>query len=337
MKPATWSALTRAGSVIGSCERDLIFRRDKVRLYRYQPLAANDRLAAAAPVAPLLIVYALVNRPHLLDLQADRSLIRGLLGAGLDVYLIDWGYPDGADRLLGLENYLDYIHACVGEVRPDGKAPINLLGVCQGGTLSLCYAALHPAQIAHLITMVTPVDFKTPADLLSRWIQAIDVEAWGSGNVPGAMLNQMFLSLMPFRLMQQKYVDLLQSEPDAARAENFMRMEQWIFDSPDLAGAAFRQFVRGFYQQNGLVNGTVRIGDRPVSLADVKQPILNIYGRRDHLVPPEASAALGRLVGSRDYTAREFDLGHIGMYTSARAQREVPAAIAQWLNDRSAT
>jgi polyhydroxyalkanoate synthase len=62
--------------------------------------------------------------------------------------------------------------------------------------------------------------------------------------------------------------------------------------------------------------------------------MLNLIGMRDHLVPPEASVALQRLVGSDDYTALQFDLGHIGMYISARAQREVPAAIAEWLATR---
>ena len=58
--------------------------------------------------------------------------------------------------------------------------------------------------------MVTPVDFHTPADLLSKWVSKIDVAAWvGDGNVSGEALNQLFLSLMPFRLTQQKYVDLL--------------------------------------------------------------------------------------------------------------------------------
>jgi polyhydroxyalkanoate synthase len=332
---AALSALARARDAhVGACARDLVWSRDKLKLYRYRALAAP------ASVAPVLIVYALVNRPYLLDLQTDRSLIRGLLLAGLDVYLIDWGYPDGADRLLTLEDYIEgYLDACVTEVMRVGREEaVNVLGVCQGGTLSLCYAALHPSRVRNLITMVTPVDFKTPSDLLSKWVQPLDLEVWvGSGNVAGEALNQVFLSLRPFRLMQQKYVELFHSEPDVARAENFVRMEQWIFDSPDLAGTAFKQFVRWFYQQNRLVEGTLTLGGRRVGLDAIRAPILNLYGGRDHLVPPEASAALHRLVGSRDYTAREFDLGHIGMYVSARAQREVPPAIADWLAERAPT
>jgi polyhydroxyalkanoate synthase len=312
----------------GCSPKELVWQSGKLRLYRYRPIARP------AGRAPLLIVYALVNRPYMMDLQQDRSLIRGLLAAGLDIYLIDWGYPDGADRFTTLADYIEgYLAACVQHIlrqhRLDG---LNLLGVCQGGVLSLCYAALHPACVRNLITMVTPVDFQTPADLLSKWVRRIDVAAWvGDGNVSGEALNQLFLSLMPFRLTQQKYVELFAGLPDRARIENFMRVEQWIFDSPDQAGAAFREFVQWFYQENRLMRQRLEIAGRQVELRDLPLPVLNLIGKRDHLVPPDASAALGGLLGNADYTAVEFDLGHIGMYISARAQRDVPAAICRWL------
>jgi polyhydroxyalkanoate synthase subunit PhaC len=201
--------------------------------------------------------------------------------------------------------------------------------------LSLCYSALYPQHVRNLITMVTPVDFHTPADLLSKWVQGIDVDAFvGEANVSGDVLNQLFLSLMPFRLTQHKYVELMSSTPDAARMKDFLAVEQWIFDSPDQAGTAFREFITWFYQQNLLAHNRLEIAERKVDLRSLRVPILNLIGKRDHLVPPAASNALQRLVGSTDYTALEFDLGHIGMYISGRAQREVPAAIVNWLASR---
>jgi len=318
----------------GCSQRELIWRAGKLSLYRYTSIARPS----GAP--PLLIVYALVNRPHMMDLQPDRSLIRGLLTAGVDVYLIDWGYPDGADRFTTLSHYIgEYLPACVAQVLAHHRIPaLNLLGVCQGGVLALCYAALPGARVRNLVTMVTPVDFHTPADLLSKWVRKIDIAAFvGDGNVSGEVLNQLFLALLPFRLTQQKYVHFLAERaaaPEPAQLENFVRVEQWIFDSPDQAGAAFREFVTWLYQENRLVQGRLEIGGQRIDLKTLRLPILNLIGRRDHLVPPQASAALQRLVGSRDYTALEFDLGHIGMYISARAQREVPAAIAKWLAER---
>ena len=330
--PNLYAALAAARHCVAGCSvKEEVWRNGKLRLYRYRSIAKP------ASAAPLLIVYALVNRPYMMDLQEDRSLIRGLLAQGLDVYLIDWGYPDGADRFTTLTDYIeDQLKGCVEQIlESHGLDALNLLGVCQGGVLSLCFAALHPERVRNLITMVTPVDFHTPADLLSKWVQKIDVDAWvGDGNVSGEVLNQLFLSLMPFRLMHQKYVALLRGEADSARIENFMRVEQWIFDSPDQAGAAFRDFVVWMYQENRLARNRLEIASRTVDLRSLELPILNLIGKKDHLVPPASSEALKRLAGSRDFTTLEFDLGHIGMYVSARAQREVPPAIAQWLAAR---
>jgi polyhydroxyalkanoate synthase len=327
-----YAALAAANHCTPGCsEKEAVWQLGRAKLYRYRPIARPTG------AAPLLIVYALVNRPYMMDLQEDRSLIRGLLAQGLDVYLIDWGYPDGADRFITLADYIDgQLDGCVEHIlKSHGLDALNMLGVCQGGVLSLCFSALHPQRVRNLVTMVTPVDFHTPADLLSKWVRKIDVAALvGDGNVPGDTLNQLFLSLMPFRLTQQKYVDLLAGSPDKARVENFMRVEQWIFDSPDQAGAAFREFVVWFYQENRLAQNRLEIAGRKVDLRSLRLPILNLIGKRDHLVPPQASIALQRLAGTDDYTALEFDLGHIGMYISARAQHEVPAAIAQWLASR---
>ncbi len=329
------AALAAANHLRPGCsDKELVWQAGKMCLYRYRPIAVRGR---APPGVPLLIVYALVNRPYMMDLQADRSLIRGLLAAGAPVYLIDWGYPDGADRFTTLSDYIDrLIGGCVDRIlAAHGQGALNLLGVCQGGVFSLCFAALHPAKVRNLVTMVTPVDFHTPRDLLSKWVRRIDVPAWvARGNVPGDALNQLFLSLMPFRLTQQKYLDLCMSSPDTHDIETFMRVEQWIFDSPDQAGAAFQEFVVGLYQENRLARNEFEVAGRRIDLSRLRLPMLNLIGANDHLVPREASLALERLVGSKDYTTLEFALGHIGMYISARAQREVPAAITAWLARR---
>ncbi|MGB5063538.1 MAG: class III poly(R)-hydroxyalkanoic acid synthase subunit PhaC [Candidatus Competibacter sp.] len=313
----------------GVSPREAVYQEDKLTLYWYRP-----RVEKPHPV-PLLIVYALVNRPYMMDLQEDRSLIRGLLDAGLDVYLIDWGYPDAADRTLSLADYIQrYIGHCVDVLRERcGQDAINLLGVCQGGTLSLCFSSLYPEKIRNLVTMVTPVDFHTPDNLLTHLIRHVDVDLLVDtlGNLPGQLLNFTFLSLSPFRLTGQKYVDLIDILDDAQALKNFLRMEKWIFDSPDQAGEAFRQFAKDFFQQNKLVKGEVNIGDQRVSLGNIAMPVLNVYAAQDHLVPPAASKALAGCCGSRDYTEFSFRGGHIGIYVSGRAQREVPPTVAAWL------
>jgi len=316
----------------GATAREEIWRDGKVVLYRF----IGERKPTAK--VPLLICYALVNRPYMVDLQDDRSLVKGLLARGEDVYLLDWGYPDRSDRFLTLEDYIEhFLGGAVDDLRQRFKQQaINLLGICQGGALSLCYSALHPDKVKNLITMVTPVDFHTPDNMLSNWIQTLDVDVFVDtlGNVPADMMNLCYLTLKPWRLFVQKYIAMVDILDDRKAMEDFLRMEKWIFDSPDQAGEAFRQFIKQFYQGNGFVNGGIEIGGKPIDLGFVDMPILNIYAEQDHLVPPDASRALKTLVGSRDYSELSFRGGHIGIYVSGRAQKEVPSAISDWLRAR---
>ena len=326
--------LMNAGEIdTGVTPKHAVYNEDKLTLYRYE---TPDGVTPQE--VPLLVVYALVNRPYMTDIQEDRSTIRGLLGTGQDVYLIDWGYPDGTDLALTLDDYINgYIGRCVDFIcESHGIDKVNILGICQGGTFSLCYTSLHPEKVRNLVTMVTPVDFQTPDNMLSAWVQHVDVDLLVDtlGNIPGEMLNWTFLSLKPFSLTGQKYVNMVDLLDDPAKVRNFLRMEKWIFDSPDQAGEAFRQFIKDFYQHNKLLKGALQIGARAVDLKNVTCPVLNIYAMQDHLVPPDSSRALKGQTGSPDYTELAFPGGHIGIYVSGKAQKEVTPAIGNWLNER---
>ncbi|QDA56133.1 class III poly(R)-hydroxyalkanoic acid synthase subunit PhaC [Thermomonas aquatica] len=317
----------------GVTAREEVWRDGKTVLYRYR----GER----APTAhvPLLIAYALVNRPYMVDLQSDRSLVKGLLERGQDVYIIDWGYPDRSDKFLTLEDYIQrFIGGAIDHLRKAHGVPsVNLLGICQGGVFSLCYSALNPGKVRNLITMVTPVDFHTADNMLSNWNREIDVDLLVDtlGNIPADMMNLTYLMLKPWRLFAQKYVGMVDILDDRKAMEDFLRMEKWIFDSPDQAGEAFREFNTQFFQRNGFVKGGVRVGDEDVHLGMVEMPVLNIYAEQDHLVPPDASRVLKDLAGTDDYTELSFKGGHIGIYVSGRAQKEVPQTIHDWLAKRS--
>ena len=317
----------------GATTKQEVWRDGKVVLYRF--------IGEKAPTAtvPLLIAYALVNRPYMVDLQANRSIVKGLLERGEDVYILDWGYPDRSDRFLTLEDYIErFLGGAVDHLRrSSGLDAINLLGICQGGTFALSYAALHPERVRNLITMVTPVDFHTGDNMLAHWARDLDVDLFVDtlGNVPADMMNACYLTLKPWRLLVQKYVGVVDILDDAAALEDFLRMEKWIFDSPDQAGEAFRQYIKQFYQGNGFVKGGIVIGERDVHLDLVEMPVLNIFAEQDHLVPPDASRALRGLVGTQDYSELSFRGGHIGIYVSGRAQTQVPSAIHDWLAQRA--
>lgn len=317
---------------VDSTPYEVIYTEDKLKL-RYYQSSAKKRCKT-----PLLICYALVNRPYMIDLESKRSMLQRLLELGLDIYLIDWGYPDAADRYLDLDDYInEYLNNCVDSVRAHADTEqTNLLGICQGGTFSLCYTALNPEKIKNLVTMVTPVDFQTEDNLLYHLAKYVDadlaVETYG--NIPGSMLNDSYNSLMPMRLGVQKNLGMPNQLENQESALSFLRMEKWIYDSPDQAGEAFREFITQFFQQNKLIKAEAKIGNKTVNLADIQQPVLNVYGSFDHLVPPRASTALKEHVSSTDYQELEVKGGHIGVFVSGKSQTQVAPAIVDWLVGR---
>lgn len=317
---------------VGTAAKELIYTEDKLSLYRY---SRNDPHTCQTPV---LIVYALVNRQYMLDLQPDRSMIRNLLNLGLDVFIVDWGYPNKADMYLTLDDYINgYIDTCVGVVKKVARSDrVNLMGICQGGTFSAIYSALHPQNIQNLVTLVAPFDFSTNEGLLFNWSKHMNVDALVDSYrvVPGDFLNNGFLMMMPFNLNIRKYVDMLDVMEDKSKLLNFLRMEKWIFDSPGQAGECMRQFIKDCYQENKLVKGELKLGEDVVNLANISMPLLNIYASSDHLVPPAATKPLNDLVGTEDKTLYEFKGGHIGVFVGTKSQKELAPAIAQWLHER---
>ncbi len=312
---------------------DEVFGFDSTRLRCYRPA----RSESAHP--PLLIVYALVNRPYMLDLEPDRSFVRGLLAAGRTVYMVDWGYPGPEQRERGLDDYaVRHLDACIEHVLTAHEvSQLDLLGVCQGGTFSLCQAALAPQRVHRLTLLVTPIDFSTPDFLLARWLKAVDVHAMVErlGNVPGELLNGAFVALKPLTLTSLKALELIELLDRPEDLKTFARMEQWIQDSPDQAGRAFLEFAEWFVRDNALVNGTLTLNGKPVRLANVTCPVLNVYANSDHIVPPASSRRLASLIDPAQYCEMAFDGGHIGLFASRGAHRRVPTAINDWLTQAS--
>ncbi len=326
---------------IGSTPKDIIYERETFKVYRYHPTLEKEK---RLPV-PMLISTPLINGHEVADMQPDRSLVRNFLNEGVDVYLINWGYPKRTDRFNTIDDYVtDYIDDIVDVVREDGNVDkINLFGICMGGTLATCYTTLFPEKVRNLVLTVTPIDFhqsKVPGQphvgLLFEMGKSIDVNAMVNalGNVPADVLNVSFLMASPFTLMFGKYVDTIDILDDKDALLNFLRMEKWLFGGPDVAGEAYRQFVTEFLNKNALVNGTLVLGGRKVDLNNLTCPVLNVYAERDHLVPPPGTVALGKHVGNKkDYTEIPIKTGHIGIYTGGSSQKIVAPGVAKWLRE----
>ncbi|MEQ8180213.1 MAG: class III poly(R)-hydroxyalkanoic acid synthase subunit PhaC [Smithellaceae bacterium] len=313
---------------------DIVYSEDRIKLKHYtRSETAENKLKT-----PLLVIYALINRETMLDLQPDRSVVQTFLKSGIDLYMMDWGYPTRKDRYVTIDDHVNgYINNAVDYIREkNGIQKVNLMGICIGGSMCAMYSALHPDKIKNLITTVTPSNFDTDKGLLHVWMKNLNVDKMinSFGNIPGDLMNFGFLLLNPARLMIDKYVGFTENMDNKDFVENFMRMERWIFDSPDVPGETFRQLIEDCYKRNLLIQNKMYLDGKRVDLKKLTMPLLNFYGRFDHLVPPEAADKLTSVVGSKDVEDVCIDTGHIGIYVSSKAQKQFAPKIVRWLRER---
>ena len=319
---------------VGVTPKEVVWQRGKAQLWRYR----NGPVRYGPPV---LIVHSLVSRSYILDLRPGSSLVEHLTGAGLDVFLLDWGVPDELDADNDLERYVDfYLPRAVAAVRREsGCDEVTLAGYCLGGILAALYAAGHDdAAVRNLILMATPIDFDEMGAMVAflregRLTSAELVD--DTGNVPADVLYSGFYMQAPTTEIAQK-ATLLENLWNDEFVEGFQTMGQWSRDHVPFPGALFRQLVEEFVRKNVLMTGSIRLGDRKVNLADVRGNVLNAMAERDNVVPPSAVEPVMQLVGD---PARREELrlpgGHVTFGTGRSAVKHTMPKLAEWIIERS--
>ncbi|MBS1643502.1 MAG: class III poly(R)-hydroxyalkanoic acid synthase subunit PhaC [Bacteroidetes bacterium] len=316
---------------VATTPKELVWQRDKVKMYHY---TAEHKVKCKTPV---LVSFAMLNRHDVLDLQQDRSLMKKLLDEGLDIYIMDWGYPTKADRNLSMEDYIDgYMNDAVDFVRrKNGVEKIHKMGICQAGTYSMIYASLYPEKLASLTTYVAPFDFDTDKCMLFKWTKHIDVDAMvdSMGVIPGEMIDSAFGLLNP-SMNITKYLGVMDSLEDKEKMLNFLRMEHWKQDLPAIPGEMYRKYIKDLFRDNLLIQGKMTLGGRPIDLKNMTVPYLNVYATDDKIIPNEASQAIMSKIGSKDKKEYPFPGGHIGVFVGSRSQKELAPAVAKWVIER---
>ena len=286
---------------------------------------------------PVLIVYAFINRPYILDLQPERSVIGKFLERGLDVYMIDWGYPKKADKYITIDDYIEYIDQALEIIsNKTGKKKITIHGYCLGGTLSTIYSSIYPEKVKNLVLQATPIDFDVPG-IIKCWAKSLEVDKIVNalGNVPGEFLNYGFLLANPIGLTFGKYANLLKETQDEKFLKMFLRMEKWIFDSPDVPGETYRQYIKEWYQQNLLIKNEFTINGKRVDLGNISMPTLVLTATYDHIAPPESSEPLLKKISSKDKLVMPFPTGHIGVSVGSKPARDFWPKVCDWIIERS--
>ena len=320
----------------GQTPKEVVWTKNKASLYHYQTEAENKH-----PV-PILIVYALINRPYVLDLMPGNSLIEYLCGEGYDVYMLDWGVPGDEDANMSFEDYvLDYIPRAIRKVlRNSGQEKLSLLGYCMGGTMSAMYASLFPEHLKNLVLLTAPIDFpEGEMGLYSLFTSEKYMNpgllADAFGNIPGEMIDTGNRMLKPVTNYVGTYVNMWERLFEDKPMETWLAMNKWVNDGPPFPGATFRQWISEFYQQNKLSKGEIVLRGRRVDLSNIKAPLLNIAGTKDHICAlPQAEATMG-LVGSEDKEFYPIEAGHVGLMTGRNAKRGLWPKVSSWLGERS--
>ena len=320
---------------VGTTPSQIVYREDGLKLLKYES-DVEKRFQT-----PVLVVFALVNRPYILDLRPGKSVVAHFLQRGFETYNVDWGVPTPADKHLTIEDYvLRYLDHCVDQVRAQsGVKQINILGYCMGGTLTAMYAALRPEKVKNLMLLAAPTDWSTQDSLLQVWTDPkyfdIDKVIDTFGNAPPQWLQGSFLMLKPVSNLIEKYVNFYENMEDEKYLEDYFAMETWLNDNIPVAGETFRRFVKDLFQRNQLIEGKFELAGRRVDLKQINCPLLSLIAQHDHLVPPSQSMALHQVVSATDRKIINLPAGHIGLAVGSRAHRELWPKVCDWLEERS--
>jgi polyhydroxyalkanoate synthase len=289
----------------GVTPREIVYEEDRLKVYRY--------IGDGEPKfkTPLCFVFALVNRPYIVDLKEGRSIIAQLVKAGFDTYLIDWGIPTRAERFLTTDDYVNgYILNVVEHLRErTGSDQVNVMGYCMGGILATMFTAIHQDLVKNLVLLATGIDFSTR--------------------------EAAFLMIKPIENLVDKNINLMENVHRDEFVDDFLYMETWLNDNTPVPGEVFREFAKYLFQQNLLVQNRMRLGRHLIDLRKITCPLLNLMARKDHLVPCSQSEPLNDLVSSTDKEKIIWPAGHIGLGVSTRAHKELWPRVVQWLADRT--
>jgi len=318
---------------IGSTEFDVVYKEDKMRLLHFKPLTAKQ------VKTPLLIVYAIINRYHIFDIDPKKSWVKNLLEQGFDLYMIDWGTPTSLDKFLGFDDYVNgYLDNCVDFICDEADVKkISMQGYCTGGTLATVYSALHPEKIKNLIVTAPVIDGWKDTTVVSNLTKSFDVDKFVDtiGNMPPEFMYYCFSILKPFEQGVEKYLKFLNNINNEKFVDSFLKIEKWLDETPPIPGQLFKEWMKGIYQDNLLIQNKMFVGNKQVLLENLSMPIFTQVAVGDHLVSPECSMPLHYAVSSTDKTLKLYPTGHVGMIASSFSQKKVLPELGEWLKERS--
>jgi len=304
-----------------------LWQEGATRLLDYRSSAARDR----API--VLVVPSLINRAYILDLMAERSLLRHLAGRGLRPLLVDWGRPGESERGFDLTAYIaGRLERALDAVLALAGGPVIVLGYCMGGLLALALATRRARDLAGLACLATPWDFHAEQPAQARLVGAIGAALepllGALGELPLDAMQTLFAGLDPLQVAR-KFLGFAGLDPESPRARLFVAVEDWLNDGVPLAAPVARECLTGWYGANTPAAGAWRVADRPVRPQSLDLPALVVVPDQDRIVPPASALALAAALPRA--TMLRPAAGHIGMIVGGTAVERLYRPLGDWL------
>jgi poly(3-hydroxyalkanoate) synthetase len=268
------------------------------------------------------------------DFAPSHSLVEALQKDGVNrIYVPDWRSASPDMRYLSIDNYLADLNVAIDEI----GAPVDLVGLCQGGWLSLVYAARFPGKVRRLVLAGAPVDISMPSEL-SKMVAALPQQAFeqmvqrGDGLVSGEHMLKLWN--LPFN--QHDVEALLQRNlgDGSGEARRLLdRFERWDRATLDLPGTYYLEVTDQVFRQNQIARGRfVALGHR-IDLAEVRVPVFLLAGEDDIVVPRDQAFATARLLGTRPaWLERACEpCGHLSLFMGRKVLSHSWRRVARWL------
>lgn len=334
----TLNRVLRTKAAIAQTPKQLIWSLNKARLYRYIPVVPEEKRHRV----PVLLVFALMNRPYIFDLRPGHSFVEFMQRQGYDLYLLDWGAPGIEDKHLKFDDYtLQYMPRAIRKMQSiSGSEEFTLLGWCIGAILTTIYAALRPDHLRNLILLTAPLDFARRDQItFSRWVDErffdVDKVLAAFGNMPAEMIEYGAKALKPFENYVGNYLKLYENLDDPRVVEAWHAMNTWVTDNIPMAGETFRQLIVNLYRKNALIENKLVIGGELVDLSRIRANLLTVIAEADHITPPCQSETITEKVSSKEKETFRIPGGHIGIMAGSGAAKRTWPHIDGWLSPRS--
>jgi polyhydroxyalkanoate synthase len=288
------------GVNVATTPGSVVYRNELVELIQY---AATTEKVHATPV---VIIAPWINKFYVLDINEKNSLVRYLVSQGFTVFITSWKNPGADMRTVTFDDYmLRGVLACIDAARAIcGASQVHLAGYCIGGTivtalLAWLNRAPKKAQlpVGHVTLLTTLVDFSTPGDIEAfindDSLGALDELMSHYGYLDGRDMAMSFRSLRSNSLLWHYWAHnyLLGESPPA------FDVLYWNADCTRLPYAMHSFYLREFYLHNRLAQPDgVTLGDRPIDLTRIQQPIYAIGTEQDHIAPWKSTFRICSLV-----------------------------------------